>query len=50
MGNTVKRAPARRQEPLPANPAKLARDDVQKKHDQWAKTWKPHRDPAAAWI
>lgn len=22
----------------------------QKKHEQWAKTWKPHRDAAAAWF
>lgn len=36
--------------PIPANPAKLAQADAQKKHDKWKKTWKPHRDPAAAWL
>lgn len=28
----------------------LARIDADKKHAAWAKQWKPHRDPAAAWF
>ncbi|WP_454751642.1 hypothetical protein [Cupriavidus necator] len=28
----------------------MAKKDIAEAHQQWAATWVPHRDPAAAWI
>ena len=40
----------RKKSDLPANPARRAWLDSQRKHIEWKKTWKPCRDIAASWF
>lgn len=40
----------RRHGAAPLNEEEQLRVMVDKKHRAWAKQWKPHRDPAAAWF
>jgi hypothetical protein len=44
--------------PMTEEPAKIAKNDpeylsraeVERKHERWLKEWRPHVDPAAAWM
>jgi hypothetical protein len=32
------------------DPEYLSRAEVERKHERWLKEWRPHVDPAAAWM